>query len=254
MSKMSKSPADGSNQPNETVLAVEELSRSFGPVTVLSDVTVSFERGGFTGIVGPNGAGKTTLLQVLAGLLEPTGGERSYRGPESERQIGYLPQQPAFRPGFSVRETLEFYTTLAEDDPDTLLERVGLTDAADRRVEALSGGMTRLLGLAQAMVGDPPVVMLDEPASGLDPRMRRRTYEVARDLADSETAVLCTSHDLDLVEESCDRVVVLDGGEIAADGSPATLRSAHDAVDLWAVFESAIEGPADAVEVLGVSK
>ena len=238
---------------SDTVLAVENLSRSFGDVSVLEDVTISFESGTFTGIVGPNGAGKTTLLQVLAGLLEPTTGERSYQAPESERQIGYLPQHPAFRPGFTVRETLEFYTALAEDDPETLLENVGLADAADRRVEALSGGMTRLLGLAQAMVGDPPVIMLDEPASGLDPGMRRRTFEVARDLADRDTAVLCTSHDLDRVEETCDRVVVLESGEIAVSGEPAALRSEYGAGDLWTVFETVVEGPADAVEVLGVS-
>ena len=235
---------------SEQVLAVEGMSRSFGSVSVLSEVTLSFESGSFTGIVGPNGAGKTTLLGVLAGLLRPTGGERSYLGPEAERRIGYLPQQPEFRPGFTVQETLDFYTALADDDPEALLAEVGLADAADRRVEDLSGGMTRLLGLAQAMVGDPPVVMLDEPASGLDPGMRRRTYEVARDLADSGTAVLCTSHDLDLVEGSCDRAIVLDGGEVAADGEPATLQDRYDAADLWEVFEAAVSGPADTVEVL----
>jgi ABC-type multidrug transport system ATPase subunit len=235
---------------SERVLAVEGMSRSFGSVSVLSDVTLSFESGSFTGIVGPNGAGKTTLLQVLAGLLPPTGGERSYLGPDAERRIGYLPQQPAFRPGFTVRETLDFYTALADDDPEALLAEVGLADAADRRVEDLSGGMTRLLGLAQAMVGHPPVVMLDEPASGLDPGMRRRTYEVARGLADAGIAVLCTSHDLDRVEDSCDRAVVLDSGEVAADGDPASLRERYDAADLWAVFDAAVTGPADAVEVL----
>lgn len=238
---------------SDPILAVEDLSHSFGSVTVLEDISLSFERGTFTGIVGPNGAGKTTLLQVLAGLLTPTAGERSYQGPAAERQIGYMPQRPEFRPGFTVRETLDFYTALAEDDPEALLERVGLADAADRRVEDLSGGMTRLLGLAQAMVGDPPIVMFDEPGSGLDPGMRRRTFEIAGNLADSDTTVLCTSHDLDRVESDCERVVILDGGELAVEGEPARLCSEYGASDLWEVFEIAVEGPADTVEVLGVT-
>jgi ABC-2 type transport system ATP-binding protein len=239
---------------SEPLLAAAGVTRTFGPVTVLDDVSLDLDAGTLYGLVGPNGSGKTTLLRVLAGLLAPTSGSVEYQGPSAPRRIGYMPQQPSFRPRFTARETLEFYTALAGGDPATLLDRVGLTDAAERRVEALSGGMIRLLGLAQATVGDPPVVLLDEPGSGLDPGMSRRTFEVARGLAADGAAVVCSSHDLTIVEESADSVLVLDGGTVVAAGTPATLRAEYDAEDLWEAFAAAVEQQSGTVEVLGATE
>lgn len=235
----------------EAVLAAREVCRSFGDVEVLRDVSLSLEPGTVTALVGPNGSGKTTLLRTLAGILPPDSGTVSYRGPARQREIGYLPQQPAFRPGFTARETLAFYASLVGDDPATLLDRVGLAEAADREVEALSGGMTRLLGIAQATVGDPPVVALDEPASGLDPGMRQRTFGVVESLAAGGTAVLVSTHEMDLAERYADRVVLLDGGSVSAAGSPEELFEAHDCESLQAVFETALAGRAGTVEVAG---
>lgn len=248
---MSESQA-ASKADSETVLVSEQLSQSYGSVSVLSEVSVTIDSGSLTAVVGPNGSGKTTLLKTLAGLLSPAEGAVQYLGPDAEREIGYLPQRPSFRPQFSTLETLEFYTALVDDDPEELLSRVGLRDAADRRVEALSGGMTRLLGLAQATVGNPPVVVLDEPGSGLDPTMRKRTFEVAHELANDGTAVICSSHDLALVEQWADHVIVLDGGSVVDTGSPAELCRAHGAESLWEVFDVTIEKPDDQVAVLGV--
>lgn len=236
------------------VLVASDVSQSFGSVAVLDSVSLSLEAGTLAALVGPNGSGKTTLLRILAGIRAPSDGDVSYRGSDTQREVGYLPQQPRFRPSFTASETLAFYATLVGEAPDNALDRVGLADAADRRVEALSGGMTRLLGLAQATVGDPPVVILDEPASGLDPRMRRRTFEVARELATEGAAVLLSSHDLALVEAWCDRVFVLDGGSLVAADSPDVLCDSYDVPHLRAVFEEALDQPADQVEVLGVTE
>jgi ABC-type multidrug transport system ATPase subunit len=244
---------DESSADPEAVLRAERLSHAYGEVTVFEDVSVAVERGTVTALVGPNGSGKTTLLRILAGLLEPTEGTVTYRGPETARELGYLPQQPAFRPGFTARETLAFYASLVGSDPEGVLDRVGLADAADRNVEALSGGMTRLLGIAQATVGDPPVVVLDEPASGLDPGMRRQTFEVVRERVATGTAVLLSTHDTALAERFVDRVLLLGGGGLLASGSPSELVERYGAESLQTVFEAAVSREASAVGTMGES-
>ena len=255
MSEQQSRDGDGGTATDgaSPVLAADSVTKAFGSVTVIDDVSLSVEAGTVTGLIGPNGSGKTTLLQVLAGLLDPTAGTVTYSGPETAREIGYLPQNPTFRPGFTAEETLEFYTALAEGDARALLSEVGLADAADRRVEALSGGMTRLLGLAQAMVGDPAVVLLDEPDSGLDPGMRQQTFRVVDQLAESGAAVICTSHDITLVEEFADHVAVLGSGSLLAEGTPADLCQDHGEDDLWALFDAVVDRPRESLEVVGVS-
>ncbi|ELK44166.1 putative copper ABC transporter ATP-binding protein, partial [Haloferax sp. BAB-2207] len=153
-------------------------------------------------------------------------------------RVGYLPQQPGFRAGFSAADTLDFYAQFVDEDVDVagVLERVGLVDAADRRVGALSGGMTRLLGLGRALVGDPAVVVLDEPASGLDPGMVERLFDIVSDLADAGVAVVLSSHNLGPVERTADRVVVLDGGRFVADGDPRAVVESVGAADLQTAF------------------
>ena len=208
----------------ETYLRGTDVSRTFGDVTALAGVSIEVPAGSVVALIGPNGSGKTTLLRILSGLLAPSDGEVSYDGPDAARPLGYLPQEPTFRPGFTTRETIGFYARLVDDDPDELLDRVGLDRVPDRRVEALSGGMTRLLGIAQAMAGDPPVLALDEPASGLDPGMSQRVFDILDRLAEDGHSVVVTSHDLPLVERSADRIVVLDRGEAVAADTPAALR------------------------------
>ncbi|GAA0506325.1 ABC-type multidrug transport system, ATPase component [Halorubrum aquaticum] len=240
------------------------VTRTYGGVAVLEDVSLAV-RPGVTAVIGPNGSGKSTLLGVLAGAVDPTDGRVRYVGPAVDRAIGYLPQRVPFREEFTARETLAFYARLAGDDPDESLERVGLSDAADRRVGALSGGMRRLLGIAQATVGDPPLVVLDEPASGLDPGMCERAFRTAADASGADTAVVVSSHDLDLVDEHADRVVVLDRGRVVAAGPRDRLCSDRGVDDVAGLYRAVVAGDAvgadegvreerSAVHVTGVSE
>jgi len=238
------------------ILTIEELEHTYGRVTVLDDVSFDVDPGDVTAIIGPNGSGKTTLIRAVVGLHEPSDGTVRYRGPDATRPIGYLQQRPAFRPGQTVREALAFYAALVgETEADAMdrLERVGLAAAADRSVEALSGGMTRLVGIAQATVGDPPLVVLDEPASGLDPGMSVRIFEVAAELTAAGTAVLLSSHNLSLVERTADRVALLDDGSVAQLGTPADIRAELGTDSLLEAFESAVTGDAGTVRVRGES-
>jgi len=208
----------------EPYLSTSDVTRAYGDVTALDSVTLDIPGSAVTGLIGPNGSGKTTLLELLLGVERPTLGTVEYDGPEAVRRFGYLPQRPTFRPGFTVAETAAFYAGLVDDDPDRLLDAVGLGEVADRPVSGLSGGMTRLLGIAQALAGDPPVVVLDEPASGLDPAMSERVFAVVESIADEGRAVVLSSHALPLVERTADRLVVLESGRLRATGSPDELR------------------------------
>ncbi|MFP4591682.1 MAG: ABC transporter ATP-binding protein [Halobacteriales archaeon] len=237
---------------SEAVLRAEAITHRFDGATALESVDLSVAPGSLVAVVGPNGSGKTTLLRVLVGLLRPSDGRVARPHVRRGRPVGYLPQHPRFRPGFTARETLAFYARLVdapEGAPDRLLGRVGLAEAADRRVEALSGGMRGLLGVAQALVGDPPVVVLDEPTTGLDPGMRRRIFGVLDELVDDGRGVLVASHDLDRVDRGADRVVVLDAGRVVTEGTPSGLRERFEVDSLEAVYEAAVESPTGAIRV-----
>lgn len=239
---------------HDPLLKARTVDHEYGDVAVLENISVTIHRGEVTGLIGPNGSGKTTLIRALAGLHEPTQGSISYNGPETARRIGYLPQRPTFRPGFTAIETLQFYASLVganEGAAMAQLDRVGLADAGDRPVEALSGGMTRLLGIAQATIGEPPVVVLDEPGSGLDPGMSMHVFDIAAELADDGVAVLLSSHDLELAERTADEILVLDDGQIVQRGTTEELHERFDTDSLWSVYRDAIGGDTGTVRVQG---
>ncbi len=241
---------------DSTVLRATDIEHSYGQVEVLEGVSLELHEGAVTALIGPNGAGKTTFIRALAGLHTPTAGEISYSGPDRPRQIGYLPQRPAFRPGQTVEQALTFYASLvglSSEQALSALDTVGLLDAKDRDVDALSGGMKRLVGIAQARIGNPPIVILDEPGSGLDPEMSLHVFQSLNDLAADGTAILLSSHDLALVEETADTVVMLDDGSLLYHGSPSEVIAEANATSLLDVFRESRRAEAGTVSVRGVT-
>jgi ABC-2 type transport system ATP-binding protein len=245
-----QSTADGEDQSVEsadataarsgTVARTTDLGVAFGDVQVFADLSLAIDAGAVTAIVGANGSGKSTLLRALAGLLPPTEGTVEVASPGA-RPVGFCPQDPRFREHFTVEETLSFYADLLDATVDVAetLKLVGLDAVADRRVDALSGGMIRLLGIAQAVLGDPGLLVLDEPGSGLDPSLRVHIFETLRDVAATGPAVVVATHDLTGAADA-DRVLVLDDGAIAADGAPADVVADADADSLEAAFTAIV--------------
>ncbi len=197
----------------------------------LSDLNLQVEEGEVFGLVGPNGAGKTTTLKLLMGLIYPTRGEATILGRpiddvEMKRQIGYLPEQPYFYDYLTGRELLTYFAQLfglsrseQRERAEELLDKVGISEAADVPLRKYSKGMTQRLGIAQALVNRPKLVFFDEPMSGLDPMGRREMTHLVRELGDSGVTVFFSSHILPDVEQLCDRVGILNQGRLVELGA-----------------------------------
>jgi ABC-2 type transport system ATP-binding protein len=210
-----------------TAITLHHLTKSFGTVTAVKDVSLEAPSGAVTGFLGPNGAGKTTALRMLLGLFEPTSGEALIGGQRyadlawPRRTVGAVLDAAAVHPGRSGRNHLRVIAAgggLSTDRVDDLLDMVGLTDAAGRRVGHYSMGMRQRLALAGAMLGDPSVLILDEPANGLDPAGISWLRGVLRDLADQGRTVVVSSHLLAEMTNTVDHVVVLAEGDLRYDG------------------------------------
>jgi Cu-processing system ATP-binding protein len=209
------------------------VTKRYGALDAVWDVTFAIAPGAVA-LVGHNGAGKTTLMKLMLGLIRPTAGSVSVLGENpaagqfaARRRLGYLPENVAFNAALTGRETLAFYARLKGEPVSAnmrLLERVGLDAAGARRVGTYSKGMRQRLGLAQALIGEPEVLLLDEPTTGLDPALRQSFYEIVRDLADGGATVLLSSHALSELEERAERVIIMDRGRLVADGSIDALR------------------------------
>jgi ABC-type multidrug transport system ATPase subunit len=201
---------------------------------------------GVHGLLGPNGAGKTTLMRALATVLRPAGGSLDLLGQAVNgnldlravrRQIGYLPQEFGFYRRFTVREFVEYLAWLkqmpARDVPAAVqraIERVDLTDRANHRMKTLSGGMRRRVGIAQAIVNDPQILLLDEPTAGLDPDQRLHFRALLRDLG-TDTCVVVSTHLVEDVAAACTDVLLIDEGHVVFEGMPADLAAAGGAGD-----------------------
>ena len=217
----------------QAMIESQGLTKRFGGRAVVQDVTFACEPGTVTGFLGPNGAGKTTTLRMLVGLSQPDAGSAAVLGgayralPNPGRRVGVLLDASAQHPGRRGRETLALSARLMgvpEQRADELLGLVGLDrSAARKRVRQYSLGMRQRLGLAHAMLGDPEVLILDEPANGLDPEGMRWMRSLLRDFADRGGTVLLSSHLLAEVEAVADQLVIIGGGRIAASGSRAEL-------------------------------
>ncbi|WP_443192368.1 ABC transporter ATP-binding protein [Pseudomonas indica] len=211
---------------------IEGVSQRFGALTALDDLHLRLAPGEVLGLFGHNGAGKTTTMKLILGLLRPSEGRVTVLGERAEslavrRQLGYLPENVTFYPQLSGRETLHHFARLkgaATDQADALLDEVGLAAAADRRVKTYSKGMRQRLGLAQALLGAPRLLLLDEPTVGLDPIATQSLYRLVDRLREQGTSIILCSHVLPGVEAHIDRAAILAGGRLQAMGTLAALR------------------------------
>lgn len=211
------------------------LGWSSGQVHAVQPLSLRLAPGQVLGLLGPNGSGKSTTLKALAGLLKPTAGECLVcghpAGSDAARElVGYLPESPAFAPHLTGREFLAYCAGLSDVNAGRVAEVLawsGLAAAAERRLSTYSKGMAQRLGLAQAVLHDPAVVLLDEPAGGLDPEGRVLLGRLIRDLAARGKAVVFSSHLLAQAEELCDQIAILGQGRLLAAGTPAELLGAR---------------------------
>ena len=210
-----------------------------GPVTALAGIDLDVPPGMF-GLLGPNGAGKTTLMRILAGLLEPTSGSVTLDGEDVvadprrvRRRLGYLPQEFGFYPHLTGEKMLVYLLRLKGVEAPgglvrlaaELLERVNLTGAAKRKLKSYSGGMRQRLGIAQAIAGDPRILIVDEPTAGLDPEERMRFYRLLAELA-ADRIVLLSTHIVEDVAVLCPRFAIIRAGRLVAETSPSAARAA----------------------------
>jgi len=226
--------------PLGTHIEVSDLVVRYGRCTALAGLDLKLDTGVY-GLLGPNGAGKTTLIRVLASIARPASGQVSVLGQDLRdhrslrqvrRRLGYLAQQFGYYPRFTVREFVEYIAWLKEMHPasvpaavDRAIERVGLLERADDKLKRLSGGMLRRVGIAQAIVNDPDVLLLDEPTAGLDPEQRVAFRELLRQLG-VDTCVLVSTHLVEDVTAACGHVTLLDQGRAVFHGTPEALIAA----------------------------
>ena len=214
-------------------LEVHGLVKRYGAHTALHGVDLHVDEGELVGLLGPNGAGKSTLTKVACGLVRPTGGSAVVAGhpagsKEARRVQGYLAELFRFPGWATAEEVMVLHQRLAGSDGGAaergdLLGLVGLADARERRVEAMSKGMQQRLGIAQALVGEPALLLLDEPTSALDPAGRRTVRDLLVEVRRRGVAVLLNTHLLSEVEQVCDRVVIIDHGAVVTAGRPDEL-------------------------------
>ncbi|MDJ1158201.1 ABC transporter ATP-binding protein [Chelatococcus sp. SYSU_G07232] len=215
-------------------VALERVTRRFGPVEAVRDVSFTLPPGEIVALVGHNGAGKTTLMKLMLGLVRPSEGAVRVLGEDpaagefaARRRLGFLPESVSFNGALTGRETLAFYARLKGETPArafALLDRVGLGAAALRRVGTYSKGMRQRLGLAQALLGAPRLLLLDEPTTGLDPALRQGFYEILQELRAGGATVLLSSHALTELEGEAERVLIMNRGRLVANGSLEELR------------------------------
>ena len=226
---------------SDDAVILRSISKQYGEVAALKEVSLRVPRGGFYGLLGPNGAGKTTLIGILGGLVRPSGGSGAVLGRDItadtlavRAQIGIVPQEALYDPFFKVREALVFqskYYGIHDNGAwiDTLLEKLQLQDKINTNTRALSGGMKRRLMIAQALVHKPPLIVLDEPTAGVDINLRLSLWTFIRELNAAGHTIILTTHYLEEAEELCDTIALMHKGEVAWQGGTRALlaQAAH---------------------------
>jgi len=222
------------------MITLVNLGKNFGSLWAVKDLDLTVNPGELFGFLGPNGAGKTTTIRLMVGLLRPTTGSAAIAGHDvqqdalaAKRSLGYLAQTPLLYDRLTGREFLRFtggLYDLPDDESDAragdLLALLDLDDKADQLIESYSGGMRHKIGLCGAMLHRPRVLILDEPLAGMDPASSRRIKDVLLDLRAGGTTIFLSTHMLEIAEQLCDRVAILDHGQLVAVGTVAELRAA----------------------------
>ena len=246
------------------MIEVQHVTKRYGPVAAVNDVSFRVEAGQILGFLGPNGAGKTTTMRVLTGYLPPTEGTATIAGfdvleepIEAKRRTGYLPESPPLYPDMTVREYLTFVARingLASTERDNrigqVMERTSIGDVADRHCGKLSKGYRQRVGLAQAILHNPDVLILDEPTAGLDPKQIIETRELIKELAGDHTIILST-HILPEVAQTCERVVIINKGRVVAEDTPDNLTGRlHGAVTIQMQIDTGGADPTGALQAV----
>jgi lipooligosaccharide transport system ATP-binding protein len=249
------------------------LVKRFGDFTAVDGVDVDVRRGESFGFLGPNGAGKSSTMRMIGCVSKPTDGtlrilglDPAHDGVAIRAKLGVCPQADTLDPELTVRQNLTVYARYfgirrraARAKADELIEFVQLTERANSKVEPLSGGMKRRLTIARALINDPEIVLLDEPTTGLDPQARHLVWERLFRLKQQGVTLVLTTHYMDEAEQLCDRLVVMDGGKIVAEGSPRELIEHHSTREVLelrfnaedqAVFADKLQGIGDRTETL----
>ncbi|HEX8343655.1 MAG TPA: ABC transporter ATP-binding protein [Actinoplanes sp.] len=257
----------------QSLIHARGLVKRFGDFTAVDGIDVDVRRGEAFGFLGPNGAGKSSTMRMIGCVSPPTGGvlrilgrDPLREGPAIRARLGVCPQLDNLDIELTVRENLTTYARyfsiprrVARERADELLEFVQLSERADMKVEPLSGGMKRRLTIARALVNNPELVLLDEPTTGLDPQARHLVWERLFRLKQQGVTLVLTTHYMDEAEQLCDRLVVMDGGRIVAEGAPRALIEQHstrEVVELRFLAESQqayadkLDGLGERVEVL----
>jgi ABC-2 type transport system ATP-binding protein len=231
-----------------TLIEIKGLKKSFKGAHVIKDLNFSLEKGKCTALLGPNGAGKTTTLRMLSGLMKPTEGTYTFadmkKGEDVRHLIGYLPQFPVYYNWMSGIEFLEYVGKLAGLNREMVKERslellqvVGILEAKNQRIGKYSGGMKQRLGIAQALIHRPQLLMLDEPVSALDPFGRREVLQLLEELK-KETTILFSTHILNDAQEVCDKILFLHNGQIVESGTMEELRTRHQQSNIEFIFQN----------------
>jgi len=223
------------------MIEIDHLTKAFGAIKAVDDVSFKVAKGEVLGFLGPNGAGKSTTMKMITGFLPPTGGTATVAGFDVQRQpievkkrVGYLPEGVPLWPDMTPRAFFEFIARVrgftgdeAAKRIDVAVKKTQLADVLDQPIETLSKGFKRRVGLAQALLHDPEVLILDEPTDGLDPNQKHEVRELIRDMA-GEKAIVISTHILEEVEAVCSRAIIIARGKIVADDTPAALAARSD--------------------------
>lgn len=222
------------------MIEVSNLTKDYGPIRALEDVSFSVQKGEVVGFLGPNGAGKTTCMKIITGFVAASSGDVAIEGKdvvehgvEVRSRIGYLPENAPVYTDMTVGEYLAFIATIRDVPADQTAARIeqvarstGISDRLDQEIGTLSKGFRQRVGLAQAMIHDPEILVLDEPTSGLDPNQIVEIRAVIKELGKDRTVILST-HNLPEVTATCNRIIIIHRGRIVADGTPDQIQSLH---------------------------